>query len=273
MPSASKPWEMRSTLLPKISNMDQRSSQPDTRSEGTGGLHPFVLAFCHEHHLELAQPELLQIALTHPTFAFEHPGTKDYERMEFLGDAVLELIISEVLFDRARESQEGRLSKIRSALVCEPTLAKLADQLKLGEHMLLGHGEERTGGRQKASNLADCFEATLAALYLNWGLEKASAFIIDLYGPIIDDALNGRLFHDYKSKLLEAAQANHLGDRVCFKIIKERGPVHQPTFEAAVMLDDQILATATGGSKKTAEQAAAEIVLKMDPNPLVKDPV
>ncbi len=251
--------------------MIKRSRQPDTRSEGTGGLHPFVLAFCREQNFTLDKPELLQIALTHPTYAFEHPGTKDYERMEFLGDAVLELIVSEVLFDRARESQEGRLSKIRSALVCEPTLVKLADQLKLGEYLLLGHGEERTGGRRKASNLADCFEATLAALYLNWGLERSRNFVVDLYGPMIDDALNGRLFHDYKSKLLEDAQACHLADRVKFKIIRERGPVHQPTFEAAVVLDDEILATASGGSKKTAEQAAAEKVLKMDPNPLQKE--
>jgi ribonuclease III len=206
---------------------------------------------------------LLQEARTHSTYAYEHrlENLTSNERLEFLGDAVLDLAVGDKLFHDLSQLTEGFMTKTRSLVVCEDTLAELARRLDVGSILCLGRGEEATGGREKNSNLANAMEALFGAVFLDAGYEKVRVLIVRLLEQPIRDALTGEIIHDYKSRLLELAQGMRAGSGLRFCILAEDGPVHERIFTAGVLLDDQIIASGSGGSKKDAEQRAAKAAL------------
>lgn len=202
---------------------------------------------------------LLIMSLTHSTYAYEHRFDIKYdnERLEFLGDGILDFVAADALFRRKESCDEGYLSKTRALIVCEATLAVKARHLGLGEYLRLGKGEESTGGRDKPSNLANAMEAIFAAVYLDGGFEEAKNLILRILSDSIETALSGDLVFDYKSKVLELAQTKGNVHAIRFEIIDEAGPVHDRSYTAAVFLDDKIFGQGTGHSKKLAEQEAA----------------
>ena len=210
---------------------------------------------------------LLEHALTHRSRAHEDEtgGVTDNESMEFLGDAVLDLIIADRLFHQFPDYDEGRKSKAKAILVAAPSLAKLGGALGLGEYLLLGRGEERSGGRRKPSLIADAFEAVVAAIYLDGGLPAAERFIDTQFGGAMDELRAGRtvsgLVGDYKSALQEWLQARGrpLPD---YRVAATYGPDHRKTFAVDLCVGDEIVAHAEGPSKKTAEQKAAAQALE-----------
>ncbi|WP_027351990.1 ribonuclease III [Desulfotomaculum nigrificans] len=208
---------------------------------------------------EWSNPSLLTQALTHSSCVHESrgQGLHHNQRLEFLGDAVLELLISEYLYQRFPDRTEGELTKMRAASVCEPSLAKVARGLDLGRCLRMGRGEERSGGRERPSILADAFEALLGAIYLDHGLEAARKFVLEQLNPIITDVVAGRLDRDYKTELQERLQQNS-PDPVSYVIMKETGPDHDKVFTAGVIYRGQIIGQGSGHSKKEAEQQAAK---------------
>ena len=198
---------------------------------------------------------LITQAFTHSSFVNEQKINKrpDYERLEFLGDAVLEMISSAYLFRTFPEKKEGEMSKIRASLVCEGALAYDAEQLKIREYIQLGKGEEATGGRNKESIIADVMEAVIGALFLDGGIEESKRFI-DTYVLSNIDAV--QMFVDSKSLLQELAQGENLGN-VRYEICGESGPEHDKIFEVRVFVGDKNLGEGTGKTKKAAEQKAA----------------
>ena len=203
--------------------------------------------------------ELLKIALTHSSYANEN-HCKCNERFEFLGDSVLSIIISDYLFRHMPDVNEGELSKIRAALVCEQSLAEMSRKLDIGKNLLLGKGEEAMGGRTRASILSDAFEAVLAAIYLDSGLEEAEKWVINLMTPSLKLAIKGKLNHDYKTLLQEEVQKN--AGKVSYNVIAEKGPDHHKDFEVEVLINGKRVASALGVNKKDAEQSAARLALK-----------
>lgn len=204
---------------------------------------------------------LLREALTHKSFAHEHQKKIPFnERMEFLGDAVLELIISEYLFNSYAKFTEADLSKIKAYVVQESTLAETAKHLNIGAYLLLGRGEEITGGRDKNSLLADAFEAVLAAIYLDRGYKKARDFVLRHLKSKIGELISRDLIFDYKTKLQEIAQAQ-FGVLPRYIIHKEEGPEHKKIFEVKVYVNDNFLGAGSGRTKKAAAQKAAEAAL------------
>ena len=197
---------------------------------------------------------LLRQALTHSSFANEKhlKRNANNERMEFLGDAVLELASSEFLYTHYPELPEGELTRTRASLVCEPTLAFCAEELHLGEYILLGKGEAMTGGRTRKSILSDALEAVIGAIYLDGGLTFAKEFI---YKFVLNDVEHKQLFHDSKSILQERVQGHH--KKVEYVLVGEEGPDHEKNFTVEVRLEDRVLAMGSGHTKKAAEQAAA----------------
>lgn len=205
---------------------------------------------------------LLDQALTHSSFTYEsrQNGVKNNQRLEFLGDAVLELAVSDLLYRNNPDLDEGDLTKLRAAVVCEPSLARVAAELKLGPCLYMGKGEERSGGRERPSILADAFEALLGAIYLDQGLAGASDVAIKFLAPVIKDVLAGRLERDYKTELQELVQQRGDG-QVQYRILKEEGPDHHKVFTAGVLLKGEVAGRGTGRSKKDAEQQAAKSAL------------
>ena len=213
--------------------------------------------------------DLLREALTHSTFAYEHRAENlaNNERLEFLGDAVLDLVISGALFELPEHYSEGFMTKTRALVVCESSLMVLAQDLGLGKLLVLGKGEAATGGREKPSNLSNAVEALFGAIYLDAGFPKAREVILNLLGKSLQGALSGSVCYDYKSRLLELIQGTRPGSTFQFSIIKEEGPVHERLFTAAVVLDGEQIACGSGGSKKEAEQQAAKAALsRLDPD-------
>jgi ribonuclease III len=209
------------------------------------------------------QPELLRQALTHRSLINETQGEspgQHNERLEFLGDAVVDLSVGHQLMERLPMAREGELSKLRAMVVSEASLALRAEQLGLGAHLHLGRGEEQTGGRRKASILADAFEAVLGAIFLDGGFAPADAAIRRLLGPLIDTAVQGALDRDHKTRLQELAQAQ-LHQMPRYEVVEERGPDHAKVFAVAVFLGEQEVARGEGHSKKAAEQCAAALAL------------
>ena len=206
--------------------------------------------------------QLLMVALTHSSFTYEnrHAGSENNQRLEFLGDAVLELAISDYLYRQNPNRSEGELTKLRAAIVCEPSLAKVSAALELGQCLSMGKGEERSGGRNRPSILADAFEALLGAVYLDQGLDRAADFAIRYLQPVISDVLEGRQERDYKTELQELVQ-QYSGETVRYMIIKEDGPDHHKVFTAGVLYKDLLSGIGTGRSKKDAEQQAAKAAL------------
>jgi ribonuclease III len=206
---------------------------------------------------------LLEHALTHRSKAHEDPsgGVFDNESLEFLGDAVLGMVVAEALFRTFPTFSEGQKSKVKSAIVSTFSLAELAEALGLGDHMILGRGEEKTGGRRKQALLADTYEALIAAIYLDGGLEAARDFILRELGDAIEEARRPEYFgRDHKSALQEQLQA--LGRPLpMYRIAGEIGPDHRKLFHVEVVVGEAILAQGTGRTKKEAEQEAAKAAL------------
>lgn len=202
---------------------------------------------------------LLECALTHTSFANEQKiqTFKDYERIEFLGDAVLEMISSEFLFRTYPDKKEGELTKLRASLVCEPALAYCARDISLGAFIRLGRGEEASGGREKDSIISDVMEALIGAMYLDSNdIEVPRRFILAF---ILSDLEDKQLFYDAKSILQERAQQE--GHDLGYEILEESGPGHQKRFRVAVLVDGRRCGTGEGRSKKAAEQQAAYAAL------------
>lgn len=196
----------------------------------------------------------------HLRLALTHPSTKlpDNQRLEFLGDAVLEFCVSDMLYRKYPNLHEGELTARRAALVCERTLSALAMSLDLGSVLVMGHGEEQTGGRRKPSILADAMEAVFAAIYVDGGIRAAHEVILRMYQE--DEKLIAWRGHDDKSALQEYTQANGL-ELPAYQIIAQEGPDHNRIFTAQVSVLGKPVATGTGNSKKAAEQAAAKKAL------------
>jgi len=204
---------------------------------------------------------LLRTALTHSSYANEH-RCKSYERMEFLGDSVLSIIISDYLYAQMENVNEGDLSRIRASLVCEETLAKLSQELTLGEYIYLGNGEEKSGSRNRASILSDVFEATLAAIYLDSGMEEAKNFVLGIMKKELAKALENRTAKDYKSRLQEAVQQrDHGRSKIEYCTVSESGPEHKKSFLVELIINGKKVTTGNGHSKKEAEQQAAKKAL------------
>ena len=211
--------------------------------------------------IETNHESLYEKAFTHTSYANEH-DKESYERLEYLGDAVLELIMSEYLYKNT-EYQEGEMTKLRSHYVCENALYEYSIRLGLNEFLLLGKGEEETGGRNRKAIVADIFEAFMGAIYLDKGLETVKKFI---YSDIIPLVESGEInfFNDYKSILQEYVQTDKRS--LEYVVVKEEGPAHNKTFEVVVKIDDIIYGRGSAHSKKEAEQEAAKDVLKKAQN-------
>jgi ribonuclease-3 len=218
----------------------------------------------HRVGYHFRDPGLLEHALTHTSRANEDVsgGVFDNESLEFLGDAVLGFAIADLLFRRFPERDEGWKSKIKAALVSTASLARLAEGLDLGEHLLLGRGEEKTGGRRKQALLADGYEALIAAIYLDGGIEQATAFLARQFASQIAQAREPEaVFRDFKSALQERVQSG--GDPLPeYHVLAETGPDHVKTFQVEVRVGGTPLAEARGRSKKEAEQEAARLALE-----------
>lgn len=206
--------------------------------------------------------ELLKQALTHTSYINEHKHLKLFsnQRLEFLGDAVLELVTSEYLFSRFPESPEGDLTKLRAAVVCEPTLQKVAQNHDLGNCLIMGRGELLSGGRERPSIMADALEALIGAIYLDQGYQRVRDFILSWLKAEIELIVSGAPVGDYKTELQELVQRQAEG-ALAYVILKEEGPDHNKMFTAGVMLQGELLGQGSGRSKKLAEQVAAQNAL------------
>lgn len=204
---------------------------------------------------EFKQKGLLKQALTHSSFANEKHMKKlsDNERLEFLGDAVLEVVSSEFLFRNYPNLPEGDLTKLRASIVCEPTLATCTREIKLGKFLYLGKGENQTGGRGRKSILSDALEAVIGALYLDGGFEPAQAFI---HRFILTDIEHKKLFYDSKTILQEVVQGNY-DEPLHYVLLAEEGPDHDKRFRVAAQIGDKRIGEGSGHTKKAAEQEAA----------------
>ena len=210
--------------------------------------------------------ELLHRATIHRSFASEsEEDIADNEVLEFLGDAVLGMVVSELLYQRNPSLSEGEMSKLRAFLVCSRSLARSAEGIDLGAYLVLGKGEEKTAGRLKDSLLANSFEAVIAAIHLDGGLQEASKFVDCTVYRRLTDAIEDEdnvLFTDFKS-LLQERQQSEGHSLPMYTVVEERGPDHAKTFSVEVELDGQAIAVGSGKTKKSAEQMAAELALQM----------
>lgn len=207
--------------------------------------------------IQFKNRQLLKQAFTHASYVNEHRfgQHQDNERLEFLGDAVLELTVSEFLFQTYPNRPEGELTKLRASIVCEPSLVKFAEALHFGQYVLLGKGEELTGGRMRPALLADVFESFIGALYLDQGLDVVRSFLTEyVFAQITHD---GKMqMNDYKTRLQEYTQQHSMGV-LEYRIVEERGPAHEREFVSEVHMGEECLGRGMGRSKKEAEQQAA----------------
>ena len=206
-------------------------------------------------------PDLLKEALTHSSYVNEHgkSRTECNERLEFLGDAVLSVVVADYLFHSLPGEEEGELSKHRAALVSEQPLAIFARDIRLGEEMILGKGEMKSRGNDRDPTLSDCFEAVIAAIYLDGGMESAAKFIRN---HVLQEKVGEDVARDYKSELQEVIQQNP-EEELRYVHTGESGPDHDKTFDVEIHLNSNVIAKATGHSKKAAEQKAAYEALKL----------
>lgn len=212
--------------------------------------------------LELDTPpnRLLTTALTHPSYLFENPqsGLENNQRLEFLGDAILDFVVAEYLYLSYPDRPEGELTKMRAAVVNESTLARTAIKIQLGNELLLGKGEQVSGGRERPSILADAWEAVVGAIYLQYGFQEARRVILTLLKDEIAEVAQGN-YGDYKTMLQEKAQREET--EVTYRILAEEGPDHNKRFTAGVFLQGNLRGKGIGRTKKEAEQRAAQQVL------------
>ena len=230
----------------------------------TGVDHPInplaLQAFQERLGHEFADARVLGRALTHRSWCAEHAAFASNERLEFLGDAVLGLVVTDDIYHRFPDAEEGQLSRVRASVVCAPALAEMARELGMGEVLLLGKGEASSGGRDRSSILADAMEAIIGAVYLDGGSEPAGELVRRLIAPRLDDATP----QDHKSRLHELVAREHTG--AIRYVLTEDGPEHDKTFRAVVLVDDAPAGAGVGRSKKSAEQAAArEALSRLDP--------
>jgi ribonuclease III len=221
-------------------------------------------------------PQLLQRALTHSSYANEHqsdPNTpiEDNERLEFLGDAILDFVAARWLYAHFPELDEGRLTSLRAAVVRATTLAQFAESINLSEHLLLGKGESEGGGRHRANILSDAFEALMAALYFDQGMEAVSAYFEQMIERTATVVLNENLDRDAKSMLQEWSQATR-AVTPRYKLVSAAGPDHAKTFTVEVWLGTEMAAVGSGSSKQLAEQSAARAALQVAHNPPAPEP-
>lgn len=203
---------------------------------------------------------LIEHALVHKS-ASGNESFKSNERLEFLGDAVLQLAISSHLFNRYDKMSEGKMAKLRASLVCQTTLAKLAGELKLGECIKLGKGELLSDGMQKPSILSDAFEAVLGAIYIDGGYDAAQEAILKMFEPIVELHLDGMMDGDYKTKLQEILQ-QHGNVNIKYVVVEQSGLPHDMNFDIDVTCNDEVIGSGSGKSKKSAEQAAAKCAIE-----------
>jgi ribonuclease III len=227
----------------------------------TDGNNPYALLEARLGY-RFGEQRRLESALTHKSYLNENPGwgRPDNERLEFLGDAVLDLVVGHLLMEAQPERTEGELSKTRAAIVNELGLAEVAVDLGLGEWLFLGRGEEQSGGRRKPSVLADGFEALVAAVYLDGGFDAAFAMVRHLLGARVAGAREAGS-GDFKTRLQERAARRRV--QVRYAVVAERGPDHDKTFEIVATVGDREYARGVGKSKKEAEQRAAELALRV----------
>lgn len=211
--------------------------------------------------ISLKNKTLLIEALTHSSYVNSSIDINHYERLEFLGDAVLELCISDYLFHNYTKKSEGELTKSRALIVCEPSLFEIAQNLDLGKFMFMSKGEELTGGRTRPSILADCVEAIIAAIYLDGGLDKAKTFIHKNFESTIKKAILNKVVLDYKTKLQELLQKNGQVS-IVYNVIGYSGPPHRRVFNTEVSIDNKVKGNGSGFTKKEAEQNAAKAALE-----------
>lgn len=206
-------------------------------------------------HYTFKNMDLLNTALSHSSYANEHqlPKHKNNERLEFLGDAVLELVSSDMLFKKWPDKQEGLLSKTRASLVCEPALAYCARKIKLGDYLNLGKGEDMTGGRDRDSILSDALEAVIGSIYLDGGIEAAKTFIMTY---VLNDMESTRYFRDSKTTLQETVQS-YTREKLVYELVDASGPEHNRVFVMQIRLGDEILGQGSGKTKQNAGQNAA----------------
>ena len=206
--------------------------------------------------------KFLEVGVTHSSFSNETKEHVPYnERQEFLGDAVLSIIVSDYIFENYTKLPEGELTKLRASLVCEKSLCGFANELELGSFLRLGHGEELMGGRERPSILADAFEAMLAAIYLDGGIEPATKVVLGFIKKALEHVENAP-FKDYKTVLQEIIQKNP-EERLSYVLVGESGPDHDKRFEVDVMLNSNVIGHGIGKSKKAAEQHAAKEALEL----------
>ncbi|KAA1042772.1 ribonuclease III [Macrococcus equipercicus] len=206
--------------------------------------------------------KLYEQAFSHSSFIndFKMEKLKDNERLEFLGDAVLELVVSQYLFREHSDMSEGKLTKLRAAIVCEPSLVTFANKLEFSRLILLGKGEEKTGGRNRPSLIADVFEAFIGALFLDLGFEAAVKFADLAIIPHINEELLAGIL-DHKTFLQEYLHQQGLG-QIVYRLVEENGPAHHKEFTSEVVLDTKVIGRGTGRTKKESEQQAARIALE-----------
>ena len=209
-------------------------------------------------NIEPKNIELYNIAFSHSSYANEHNLKNDYERLEFLGDAVLELVSSDYLYNKKNIS-EGEMTKLRASYVCENALYEYSKKLKISDYIKVGHGEEIDGGRYKKVILADIFEALMGAIYIDLGFDIVKKVILNIIVPYIEDP-NVRFFSDYKSALQEYVQTKQKS--VTYEIVDEQGPSHNKVFTTVVKVDDIVYGKGIAGSKKESEQEAAKNALE-----------
>ncbi len=200
---------------------------------------------------------LLALALTHSSYANEKGNKSDNERLEFLGDSVLGFITAEYLFSTLKDRPEGELTKLRANAVCEKSLAVFANEIDLGNYILLGKGELMTGGRERPSILSDAFESVIAAIYLDGGIDEARKFVLRFVSKSTTDTVQAT---DYKTMLQEVIQKNP-DEHLTYRLAAESGPDHNKLFTVEVYLNSNCIGTGNGHSKKKAEQAAAREAL------------
>jgi ribonuclease III len=204
---------------------------------------------------------LLLRALTHRSFSYENGGRPHNERLEFLGDSVLGVVVTDTLYRDNPDLPEGQLAKLRAAVVNSRALAEVAQTLDLGEFVLLGKGEEATGGRHKASILADCVEAVIGCVYISVGMDAAAGLVHHLLDPMMRRSASLGAALDWKTSLQEVTSAGEMGPPEY--LVDHEGPDHDKTFTARVVVDEEVVGTGTGRSKKRAEQEAAEAGWRM----------
>ena len=206
----------------------------------------------------------LETALTHSSFNREkNTKHQDNERLEFLGDAFFDAVISVELYERLKHVTEGKLTKTRALIVCESALAQVARDYELGSYLNLGHGEDTGGGRHKDSILADSMEAVIGAIYLDGGYQAMQNFVKKSFSRMIDQAIDGKLFSDYKSEVQEILQGKGKPVTIAYETDREEGPAHDKTFFVHLSCNGEIMGKGIGKSKKEAEQNSAKQTLEM----------